>query len=498
MAEELPLGGRNMSQPIPPAEPVKIRDHRDTVHSIDLANCTYQGQAVKPDYLEKSPNRISSDWLANRLTEGRKLELWQMKDGIWLAVDRTDLTGVVINGDQLRDLRPIGPETRQAIRPMSLTLEAKNYMVLRQTHWAPSGVCVVVGPNGVGKTTLLRLFDFLRNAYLRGAPTAIDQIGGVYGLRSWGSAEDEPVVVAFTIGDLRWQLQLTAKGPTLSDRLGERATRGNEVVFSRPALSQRLVYRGDERSISDHEERLGIRLLADTDHAEELQPLARALAGTRVYRNYNLWGLQTNGSRHSSDLYLHPSGQNALTVLRNWRDRRDLKPQYEFVIARLRAAFPEVFTDLDFHVAGLTVTVDLIDPKWNQACPLALAPDGLITGLLHLTAVAGAQEGSLIAIDDFGNDLHPYAIRALTEAIRDWAEERNLVVCLASHSPVLLGEFKEQPSSVFVMEHGLESRPVPLTDLYEADWLARFSLGRLYEHGEFGGQRQRLNGAAVS
>ena len=41
---------------------------------------------------------------------------------------------------------------------------------------------------------------------------------------------------------------------------------------------------------------------------------------------------------------------------------------------------------------------------------------------------------------------------------------------------------------MFVMEHGLDNRPVPLTELFEPDWLARFSLGRLYEHGEFGGQ----------
>jgi hypothetical protein len=155
-----------------------------------------------------------------------------------------------------------------------------------------------------------------------------------------------------------------------------------------------------------------------------------------------------------------------------------------------------VFADLDFHVAGRTITVDLIDPKSNQPCPLTLAPDGWITGLPHLTAVAGAPKGSLVAIDDFGNDLHPYAIRELTQAFRDWAEERDLTVCLASHSPVLLDEFKEDPGAVFVMEHGLEKRPVPLTELYETDWLARFSLGRLYEHGEFGGQRQRLNRAA--
>ena len=178
-------------------------------------------------------------------------------------------------------------------------------------------------------------------------------------------------------------------------------------------------------------------------------------------------------------------------------DRRDLKPQYEFVVTRLRSAFPEVFWDLDFDVAGLTVTVDLIDANSNK-CPLALAPDGWITGLLHLTAVAGATTGSLIAVDDFGNDLHPFAIRELTQAFRVWADERDLTVCLASHSPVLLDEFKDEPASVFVMEHGLEKCPVPLTDLYETDWLARFSLGRLYEHGEFAGQRRRAdNGAAL-
>jgi predicted ATPase len=400
-------------------------------------------------------------------------------------------------GDQLRDLRPTPVMTKSRPSPSAIRVETRNFRALRWTDWTPSGVCVLVGPNGSGKTTLLTLLEFLRNAYLRSAPSAIDHIGGVYGLRSWGVPEEEPVLVAFTVGDLRWELQLTAQGPTLSERLGERVTRGDEVVLSRAALSHRLVYRGDELLIADREERLGIRIVADGDNTEELSPLVRALTSLRVYRSYNLWGLQTNGSRQSGDLYLHPAGQNVFTVLRNWRDRRELKPQYEFVVTRLRSAFPEVFADLDFHVAGLTITVDLIDPKSNQPCPLALAPDGWITGLLHLTAVAGAAKGSLIAIDDFGNDLHPYAIRELTLAIRDWAEERDLIVCLASHSPVLLDEFKEQPSSVFVMEHGLEKRPVPLTELYETDWLARFSLGRLYEHGEFGGQRQRVNGAAI-
>jgi len=283
------------------------------------------------------------------------------------------------------------------------------------------------------------------------------------------------------------------------DKLGRwsEARPGFEHAAALTRNARECDYRGDERPIAEREERLGIRIVADADNPEELGPLVGALKSARVYGSFNLWGLKTNGSRQSGDLYLHPAGQNAFIFLRNWRDRRDLKPQYEFVVSRLRSAFPEVFANLDFDVAGLTITVDLIDPKSNQPCPLALAPDGWIAGLLHLTAVAGAPKGSLIAIDDFGNYLHPYAIGELTQAFRDWAEERDLTVCLASHSPVLLNEFKEQPGSVFVMEQGLEKRAVPLTELYETDWLARFSLGRLYEHGEFGGQRQRVNGAAI-
>ena len=81
--------------------------------------------------------------------------------------------------------------------------------------------------------------------------------------------------MALTVGDLRWELQLTAQGPTLSERLGERVTRGDEMVLSRAALSQRLVYRGAERPSPS------VRAPRHSDcgrrgNPEELGPLVRA------------------------------------------------------------------------------------------------------------------------------------------------------------------------------------------------------------------------------
>jgi predicted ATPase len=481
-----------MSQPNPRTDFVTVLDHHNQTLPVDLTTCTYFGRAVAPSYVEQDPSRLGSDWIVQHLAAGRNLELWRTGNGTWLVIDSVDPKGVVVNLDQLRDLRPT-PVDSKSSETLAVAVEARNFRALWRSDWRPSGVCILVGPNGAGKTTLLLLLEFLRSAYFRGTSSAIDYIGGVYSLRSWQAMEREPVTVALTVGDLRWELQLNARGPTLADRPGERVTRGNEIILARAPSSDTFKYHGHEAPLADGDERLGLRIVADLDPSNELAPLIRMVTSTRVYRSYNILAIQQNGSRQSGEMYLHPTGQNAFTVLRNWRDRREARARYEFVITNLRLAFPEVFGDLDFHVAGLTVTVDLFDPKWNRPFPLVLAPDGWITALLHLMAVAGAADGTLIAIDDFGNDLHPYAIRALTKAFREWATDHDLIICVASHSPVAIDEFKEEPSSVFVMEHGREYRPVPLTELYDPEWLGRFSLGRLYASGEFGGQRPRVS-----
>ncbi len=482
-----------MIQPSTPGR-VSVGDHYGKRHELDLGQCPYYGVVKNPSYLEETPKRLGSDWIVERLQNGRQLALHRIgHEGTWFVVDMSEMQGEVINLDQLRDLQPEVVSLVAAdddSRSFQIKVETTNYRAMRKAQWNPNGVCALVGPNGSGKTTLLTLLEFFRNAFLRNAPVAMDQMGGAYGLRSWNSNAEVPVSVALSVGGQRWQLELTTQGSTLTSKLGETVTDAGEIVLSRPPWGRQFFYRGKDIPIEANDDRMAIRIVAESSVGDEFHRFADMVKTIRVYRSYNIWSLQTNGSRQGGDLYLHPSGQNLFTVLRNWRDRRDLKPNYQFVVNQMREAFPEVFSDLDFHVAGLTVTVDVIDPHTN-ACPLALAPDGVITGLLHLTALAGAVPSSFIAIDDFGNDLHPYAIRQLVSAFRDWAEIHNLTICLASHSPVLLDEFKEQPSSVFVMEHGLENRPVPLTDLFEEDWLSRFSLGQLYEYGEFGGQLAR-------
>ncbi len=371
---------------------------------------------------------------------------------------------------------------------MTITLEARNFRGLRQLSWSPSGVCVLVGPNGSGKTTALTLFEFLQHAFRRGLLAAVDLSGGSWGLRRLHAPPDEPLSLSITVGDSRWELTLSVRRVSLDPHPGERIICGGNLLLERPMFSDSATYRGGK--LAWDEDRLGLQILSDMHgHSQPVEQLTDALNAFRVYRGYNLSTLRNNGSRQSSDTFLYPGGENAFSVLRNWHGQRELRGRFDFVRHGLQAAFPEVCEDIDFEQTSMTVSIRMFPPKSSNGIPALFAPNGWLTGLLHLCAVAGARPGSLIAIDEMENTLHPFAIRQLTATFREWADEHDLTICLASHSPVLLDEFKEEPARVFVMEHGQDNLPIPLTALRDKEWLAQFSLGRLYAHGEFGSQR---------
>jgi predicted ATPase len=250
-------------------------------------------------------------------------------------------------------------------------------------------------------------------------------------------------------------------------------------------LSDQFEYRGNRMS---SDERLALRMVFDKERPADLDDFVRTVQSFRVYRSYNLYGLRRNGSRQGAEYFLNPSGENAFTVLRNWRDRREHRPRYDFVLRGLRGAFPELCADIDFDIAGLTVSAVMVTPRGHAPIPAYFTPNGWLTAMLHLCAVAGGEPGSVVALDEIENTLHPFAIRTLVELFREWSDEHGLTVCLATHSPVLLDAFRDEPEKVFVMDLAQTKRPRSLTELENPEFLAQFSLGDLFAHGEFGGQ----------
>jgi len=370
-----------------------------------------------------------------------------------------------------------------------MRLFAQNYRVLHKVEWTPPrGVCALVGPNGSGKTTLLDIPELFRHAIEQGMQRAIEHHGGPAWLRYQGADPMAPIAVGCELGDVLWNVDLSpvAAGAGVPQR--ETILIGGELVAQQTEHERH--FRSDSRSLTPERRPLLARLADDPAHAK-LLPLLSALSGYRLYRQYQTSAIRANGSPYSSDDFLHVSGKNVFSVLRNWRDRRETMPRWSFVVEGLQRCFPEVFAGLDFDVAGQVVTGRILKPGFDDMLPVHLAPEGWFTGLLHLTAVASTERGGLVGIDEPENALHPFAIRGLFEVISDWADEHDLRVFFATHSPVLLDQFKPHPERVFVMEPAAERLPVRLDELRKPDWLAHFSLG---DESAGGGAQDRVPG----
>jgi predicted ATPase len=357
------------------------------------------------------------------------------------------------------------------------TLRLRDFRTLASLEWSPEGVCLLGGPNGSGKTTVLRALQFPRNTYAHGLNDAVRFLGGSH-IRRRSADPDALVVFEIEVEELRWTVQVTVEGVGIHPYHGERLTRGDEVVFEVKPLEAEWRLGGETRG---REDRCPLRVLQEKWEPGWLEPLIDLLTGMRVYESYWLNQVREPARPNGADVFLHPTGRNLWTVLANWKAApRRYGDQFAWVLEGVREAFPGLVKDIEFAPDPVFFPPDAEGS--DDWLPVHLAADGLLTGILHLTAVAGAKRGSTIAFDEVENQLHPHAIRTILRAMRQKADERNLTILLTTHSPVVMNEFKGQEHRFYVLEVSGD-RPI-LTSLDKArdpDWLAHFALGDLYE-----------------
>lgn len=366
---------------------------------------------------------------------------------------------------------------------MSFTLYVRDYRALRHVRWSPEGVCALVGPNGAGKSTLLDVLQLLRHTFEQGFVRALNQRGGVDGLKHFDADPDDEVYLHIELKDANWILSVPQGALRNPDLYLEDVGDKNGITGVREGSKFIEVARkqlpADERSV--------LRVASDTFQlSPSLIELRSLVQSYRCYAEYHLSHLRESGSTVTSDKTLDLHGRNVFSLLRNWRDARADRTRYDFVLNNLRKLFPDVFADLDYETAGTTVAARVVTPKPDTSYPITFAPNGLLIALLHLCAVASVPNDGIVAIDEVENSLHPFAIKHLIEAFRTWASKTNSTILLATHSPVVLDQFRECPEQVFVMEKGQATNPMPLPEVRAPEYLSHFSLGDLYAHLEFG------------
>jgi predicted ATPase len=364
------------------------------------------------------------------------------------------------------------------------TLRAENFRAIRRLEWAPEGTCLLAGPNGAGKSTTLDALRFLRALFERGHEAAFASVDGDH-FRNHAAPGDEPVMFELELGSIRWVLRFPMTSVGLKGTYGEELHHDGKLVL-RAAMFDDGWYLGTERLPHDHEPRCCAKILWDRGNAEWMRPLVEALAGTYVYRSYALDQVKLGQPMTAHASALHGSGSNLWAVLSTWKASAiHYEGRFDWVMSKGRDAFPELLDSIEFD-RGLPYVFSPGASDPTDGLPPARLADGLLTGLLHLTAVAGARRGGIVAIDEVENQLHPHAIRRLLVAMRERAEERDLTIILTTHSPVAMNTFRATPEQFYVMQADRPSQPVSVVELHDEDWLAQFSLGDLYDRLDFG------------
>ena len=366
----------------------------------------------------------------------------------------------------------------------SFTIRASNFRVLERLAWAPRGLCVLSGANGTGKTTTLDALRFLQAVFLWGHDSGLRRVSGAQLLRMQ-APPDEPVVFSIQTGDLRWVLRFPMSAQGLQGHFGEELHRGDQVVL-RAGMHQDHWFLGTERQEHGEEPRCCAKQLWDRGGSPWMRPLVDLLTGLRVYDAYSLNQVKRVEPVSQGDAFLHGTGRNLWSVLSNWKGAPlRYRGQFDWVMAEVRRAFPGIAGTVEFD-RGIPY---LFGPGAKDAAEGLLpsrVADGHLTGLLHLTAVAGAVNGSLIAFDEMENQLHPHAIRTILSAFQQQVEERELTIILTTHSPVVLNELADSPERIHVLQGG--RGPTTLDRIHDPSWLAHFSLGDLYEREVFAPQ----------
>lgn len=368
------------------------------------------------------------------------------------------------------------------------TLHVRNLRGLRRIAWSPQGVSLLAGANGAGKTTLLLTLKLLHAALDMGLPRAVTHVlGGSYDLRNHHAALldsfGEPIEIGCDLDNLSWRVSLIPRGATVDYLCEESFRAGDRIVFSKDSLGNFLY--GNTRHESD--ERLGLRALIDASHGDpHLERMAGFIKKIAVFHDPDLMWLRLNGSRTTQDRQLHSRGVNAFTMLRRWFQEKGNRHRYQFVLEGLRAAFPRLIDDIDFQEAGQTIVLQTYRPDRREPLAIESEANGVLQLLVLLCDVAQAEPGSLIAIDEPENSLHPYALRCFLRRAQAWAERYSLMVLLATHSTVLLDQFSHLASQVYVLRPNANPGPVPLNELKDPRWLAAFQFGELYADGELG------------
>jgi predicted ATPase len=356
-------------------------------------------------------------------------------------------------------------------------LQIDGFRSLKSVTWKPGRLNVLIGPNGGGKSNLLRAFDLLRISANGGLQGKIRSDGGMMAI-AWNSTS-------------LIQLRFTAQGLYARNR-------SLQYEFSMDRVGRSGAYEiSDERLVSSD----GLTLLSHrpTKHKttetalsryrsdNERDPVLHCQSFVRQWGIYHDIRVDQEAEIRRAvvtqlEKRIEADGQNLIAVLHTlYTD----DPRFEeFLDDAMTAAFPNDYEKLSFSPAEDGRVQMRVRRKHTKKKDSASdLSDGTLRFLFLLAILGASDPPPLIAIDDPEAGLHPRMLPIVGAIAADTAVKSQ--VMFTTHSPQLLDAFRDElPTTTVVTWNGSETEMKTISGNELKRWVADYSLGKFAFSGE--------------
>lgn len=386
-------------------------------------------------------------------------------------------------------------------------IRLKNFRAFQDTEWkAIPGFAVIVGANGTGKSTIFKVFEFLRDAMKDNVSIALSKLGGGRGLEEVRSRNSQgPIVIEI-------QFREKYDRPLVTYILEIDSEQGRPVV-SREVLRYRRGTSGQPWHFLDFSKGAGKAVTNEMDNVSNVSDLKReeqilkspdilAIKGLSQFEKFPAVKALGNliESWHISDFHISKARpeQDIGHAEHLSREGENLSLVMDFLYKHHREVFDKILNCLKQRIPGIShvqskiteegkVLLKFQDGAFEDPFLARHVSDGTIKMLAYLALLYDPKPHSLLCVEEPENQLYPSLLAELTEEFRDYAR-RGGQVFVSTHSPDVLNACRIHEVYWIVKEHGYskirkaEDDPQIKSFINEGD-----KLGYLWKQGFFEG-----------
>ncbi|GCL40369.1 AAA family ATPase [Anabaena sp. FACHB-1250] len=376
-----------------------------------------------------------------------------------------------------------------------ITIEGYRRLFNVQVDMRDRPLTVMIGANGVGKTSLLEIFSLLAASANAQLANKISELGGLPDIITRDRANSITISLSMSVpgyAPLDYQLEVALKGFTYEIAL-ETLTENNPLVLepfkhiNSLGLDVKYFSTEDQKLLRpnwDHNP-LETSLAQVPKMYQEPENLRKRLASCTFYGALNVAPKSPVRLPQSMRPTSLP-GANGEDLVSCLYYLRETDPErFEIIEDTLTAAFPD-FERLGFPpVAAGTITMTWKDKNFSKPIYMHQLSEGTLRFIWLITLLQSPGLTAVTLIDEPEVSLHPELLRLLADMMREASQKTQLIV--ATHSDRLIRFLKPEEVLVCDAEDGLTT--MRWGDSFNLEhWLEEYSLDQVWAMNLMGGR----------